>query len=363
MPFREYETHGDNVGLGIDLINTCNLRCKQCFYKDSPQKQKMMSLDQVKHIIDKASQNGFTEFYILGGEPTLHPQLKEILELALAQFKVVILVTNGMKLANEKYCKSIALPGLAIATHRMAIKDSAEPLVNYLSGTRTAWDQQEKAWLNIEKYWQGDINMQLNLMKPLIQEGHAFNVFVYARQHGFEPIIELTKPGPIYSRGNPLDVTPQEIQILFTKMQQYDKEYFPEHYVTNQVPPSLNHNCTLVETGLHISVDGDIIPCVGHFGITLGNIFSDDFVDILNSPIRLAMKDFQNWIVGPCKQCELFQYCRGGCRGEAYWQTGCPRASDPYCWHHKPETTLEEMTPENCIGCPLEHNPACNIKI
>ena len=363
MPFREKASESsENIGIGFDIIDACNIRCRQCFYSKNEQSANLISLEQMTEIVKKAS-GKFSEMYVLGGEPTLHPQLAEILKLGLEHFKTVILVTNGLRFADEDYCKKIALPNLSISMHRRAISPAAKELVSDLSQHRNYFDQSERAWKNVEKFWQGDVNVQINLLKPLVDDGHALDIFKWSRSKGYEPIIELTKPGPIFERGHVLDVSQEEIKKLFEEMQAYDNEYFPKWAAKMLVPPSYGHNCTMSETGIHVTVDGSVIPCVAHTTLVLGNILTDDIDEMLASPIRESIKDYQNWIVGPCRECHIFEYCHGGCRGEAFWDTGCPRASDPYCWHIPSGLTLKDMAPQSCEGCILENHPGCAKKV
>lgn len=364
MPFRETGFFGKpEIGIGIDIIGKCNLRCRQCFFEKDPSTRKMMSFEQVKFIIE-ATADKFSELYILGGEPTLHPQLPQILSLGLEHMPVVILVTNGLKLAKKDYCQKIALPRLQISTHRQAINSSARETVDYLVQRKGIFELTNMAWKNIEKYWQGIVCVQLNLLKPLVDGGHVMDVFQWARSKNYEPIMELTKPGPIFERGHKLDVPVQRVQELYNKMLEYDRKYYPHlsEQIPAIVPPSYGHNCTLVETGVHVRVDGTVIPCVAHTTLPLGNIFKDNIETMLASKIRLAIKDYQNWIVGPCRQCRHFEYCHGGCRGEAFWDTGCPRASDSYCWHFPKGISLQDLTLVSCAGCILENHPGCKIK-
>lgn len=375
MPFR-----GDSNGVGIDIVDDCQLRCVQCFYKKGSSSKKMVGLMQFKKImaiiskyrrqrLELHQEKCFEELYVLGGEPTLHPEIVKILNHAVEYpFTRVILVTNGLKLADREFCRAISHPRLAISMHRRAIKDSARDLVNKLGGSAKAYDDNRKAWDNIhalreEGVWQGEINVQLNLLKPLIEYGHALDVFIWARKQGYYPVMEMVKSSNQYSRGSKYDPTPEQIQAFFEKMRSYDNRYFIGECQDSLIPPVYAKPCTLVETGLHILVDGTVIPCVGHHNIRLGNILQDDFEDMVESDVRKAIIDYHNWIVGPCRVCEYFETCHAGCRGEAIEQTGCARASDPYCWHIPKGLVLKDMVPENCKGCVLEGKGQCEKKV
>lgn len=367
MPsFREnhYSPRG-NVGVGVDIVSDCNLNCVQCFYrgqKNSPCATRMITLEQMKLIIEKTKED-FLELYLLGGEPTLHPQLQQILYLALNSIKLVVLVTNGLRLAEEDYCKKIAMPGISLTMRKEAVSSKAKDLVDCLSGRYGTFELSQMAWKNVEKHWRGKIYVQLNLVRPLLEEGHVMEVFKWARSKGYEPLIELTKASSVFERGNELDVPIGKIQKLFEEMRAFDEKHYPDILLNPLVPPYYNNRCTLMETSIHIIVDGTVIPCVGNQTPPYGNIFTDDVKTLSTSPLREAIRDYKNWIVGPCRNCAHFDYCHGGCRGEARWETGCLRASNPYCWYHHANLTVKDMVPKSCKGCLLENYPTCQIKV
>ncbi|MDO8260183.1 MAG: hypothetical protein Q7T50_01640, partial [Candidatus Magasanikbacteria bacterium] len=73
MPFRQTENGQEEiVGIGVDITERCNRRCPTCYVIQSPRD---MTFEIFKKIVDQGSKLGFCEFYILGGEPTLHKDL------------------------------------------------------------------------------------------------------------------------------------------------------------------------------------------------------------------------------------------------------------------------------------------------
>ncbi len=70
--------------LGLTITNICNQRCPWCFEGDWKKTQeKHMSLDDVEKLLKwKDWTDGFNPvIYLLGGEPTLHPQLIEMIDM------------------------------------------------------------------------------------------------------------------------------------------------------------------------------------------------------------------------------------------------------------------------------------------
>jgi radical SAM protein with 4Fe4S-binding SPASM domain len=351
-----------NVGVGADIVGLCNLHCVQC-YNCGPPTEKIMPFATVRKIIDAASRN-FSEFYVLGGEPTLHPELPEILKLACAKMKKVYLVTNGLALANAEYCRSLCCgKNLTISMHRRAIRPEAEELVDQLSGRKGAFRDNAAAWENIAQHWLGKICAQINLLRPLVELGHAFDVFSWARKNHFEPVMEMVKEGTNFYRGNNLDLAPEEIISFYNRLREFDLRFFPEKCPQQIVPPVYGNPCTLMETSLHVNVAGEVVLCVGNASISYGSVNENGIDQALSSPLRQAIRNYREWIVGPCRICAHFDHCHGGCRGNAKSETGCPRASDPYCWRHSKNLKMRDMVPETCRGCLLENHPGCAIKV
>ncbi|RKD90442.1 radical SAM protein [Mangrovibacterium diazotrophicum] len=91
------------IGL-IEVTNQCNLNCPVCFANSG--KEEFLTLEQIDQILDKyiALENGDAEILqISGGEPTVHPQILEIIQLALSKkIRFVMLNTNGVRIASDK---------------------------------------------------------------------------------------------------------------------------------------------------------------------------------------------------------------------------------------------------------------------
>ena len=92
----------------IEITDGCNLTCPVCYAESSPARTTHRSLAQVEFMLDRVIANeGEPDIVqISGGEPTIHPQLFEILAAARRRpIKHLMLNTNGIQIAKA--------PGLA----------------------------------------------------------------------------------------------------------------------------------------------------------------------------------------------------------------------------------------------------------
>jgi hypothetical protein len=84
----------------IDITYRCNLGCYNCSRScGNSEPIPDMTIDQIKRFIDqtKAVNKQWKMVSILGGEPTLHPDIIEIATLLSELDCKVLLVTNGLK--------------------------------------------------------------------------------------------------------------------------------------------------------------------------------------------------------------------------------------------------------------------------
>jgi uncharacterized radical SAM superfamily Fe-S cluster-containing enzyme len=91
----------------IDITNACNLRCPVCIskLKEKPEAAWFLSLEKIEDMLSGLVQyEGDAEILLItGGEPTLHPDILKIIELAKKKhIDIVLLATNGIRIAEDR---------------------------------------------------------------------------------------------------------------------------------------------------------------------------------------------------------------------------------------------------------------------
>ena len=83
----------------IEITSSCNLTCSFC--QETKRDKRFMSLDEFSHVIDQVKP--LTEFIYLHvkGEPLLHPQLGDILQICHDEGMRVNITTNGTLLKKQ----------------------------------------------------------------------------------------------------------------------------------------------------------------------------------------------------------------------------------------------------------------------
>ena len=89
----------------IEINENCNLTCPVCFAGSSPSKKGEKNLAEIEAMLDTLieSEREPDVVQISGGEPTIHPQIIEILRLCKSKpIRHLMLNTNGVRLATDR---------------------------------------------------------------------------------------------------------------------------------------------------------------------------------------------------------------------------------------------------------------------
>jgi MoaA/NifB/PqqE/SkfB family radical SAM enzyme len=88
----------------LELTARCNLHCRHCYADASPTAalQGSMSLDNWRTVIDEAVDLGASAVQFIGGEPTLHPHFRTLIEHAgKADLPLIEVFTNATRLSDD----------------------------------------------------------------------------------------------------------------------------------------------------------------------------------------------------------------------------------------------------------------------
>ena len=112
------------------LTQGCNLACRHCWLaphlQQADQTGPSLDLDLFRSVLDQAEPLGLTTVKLTGGEPLLHPRIREILEIVRDRGMRLFVETNGVLCTPElagliRECErpfvSVSLDGADAGTH------------------------------------------------------------------------------------------------------------------------------------------------------------------------------------------------------------------------------------------------------
>ena len=90
----------------------CNIQCIFCYYQDNL-KAPNRTYDEIIKDVLYAKKHGVKEIDFSGGEPTVHPDLPRLISEAKSLgMERVCIISNGLRLADDKYARSLKTAGL-----------------------------------------------------------------------------------------------------------------------------------------------------------------------------------------------------------------------------------------------------------
>lgn len=185
----------------ISLTAQCNVECPFCCMWSSPRKQTSITESQVASILSSSPED--FEFQLEGGEPLLHPQFFDFIEMAIetGRCKKIVVNTNGLILRGF-------MPRLIALSREHQLPIVIKRSINYHLLTRDphifersdhlmSLVQEEKfisVMFNV-RIRHGEEDQQL-IVEPLKEHGlfEASNVFFLQRYGKFEDEEEYDEP-------------------------------------------------------------------------------------------------------------------------------------------------------------------------
>ena len=260
----------------IEITNLCNLKCSFC--SQSSRKGRCMSATEFENIISQIKD--YTDYVHLHvkGEPLVHPELGEILEICNSYNIKVNITTNGTLLLEKSdvLSGSGSLRQVNISLHA----ETSDPEM-YFTECIEAGRKIAKAGIYVSfRLWNGEGGMEM--------KKRLFDLFP---DH--------------YEKGNRITLDDNIFLSLdeFWEWPQLTMPYLGDRGICN----GLRHH-------IGILVDGTVIPCCldGEGQAPLGNVFETPFNEIWENNILFHRQNMYNrkLTIELCKHCsyrEKFQ--------------------------------------------------------
>ena len=267
----------------IEITNICNMSCSFCH--GHSREKKFMTQDEFEQILNKLEGQTKYVYYHLMGEPLLHPQLTDFLNVAAKKGFRSVITTNGtlLRQKGEKLISSGAHK-VSISLHSFENNDRTAQ-EDYLRDIVTFSDAASKA----------GIIVVLRLWNNGFDEGRNDITLEYL--HNSFKDDEWTKN----TRGIRIR---DKLHIEWG-----DRFDWPDKSAPVQGD---NVFCYGLRDHFGILCDGSVVPCCldSEGELTLGNIFRESIDEIMNSPAATSMREGFNKksaVMDLCRRCGYAQ--------------------------------------------------------
>lgn len=142
----------------IQIIRVCNQKCLFC---SNPSSGDVMSLDMIKKIILRYKKDELAGVLLTGGEPTMHPDLIDIIKYCTENEFACKVITNGQRLAYPQYLRALFVAGLRQL--HVSIYSHKKNIQNELTQNSGAIDNLKKAFANLASYPELTLNINITI--------------------------------------------------------------------------------------------------------------------------------------------------------------------------------------------------------
>lgn len=362
-----------------NCTRTCNLKCEHCYAQSDAQAYDQLSTDEAKAMIDDLAAFGAPVLLFSGGEPTVRPDLLELMHHAKKQGMRVVISTNGTLISKdmaEKFAEvGLSYVGVSFdgdpATHdRLRGVDGAFDMA--LRGLKNSQEAGIKVGLRftINKHNWREIDDIFDLMQRENINRACFYHLVYSGR-GTEMMDEDLDHGE----------TRQAVRLIMDRTKQwFDAGGTPEILtVDNHADAPFVYMELLKEDPERAAKvmqllqwnqgnsSGNGIGCVSWDGevyadqfwrhFSFGNVkerpFSEIWSDVSRategSELMFRLKDKRPWVKGRCAGCRWLDICGGNFRVRAEAATGDLWAPDPACYLTDEEIAKHADDPERRV--------------
>jgi radical SAM protein with 4Fe4S-binding SPASM domain len=304
------------IRMDLALTFRCQNDCVHC-YAGGPHETEELTTENWKKVIDRIHEIGVFIVTFTGGEPTLREDLPELLRHAQSKGIVTGLITNGRKLKDEDYVRTLKEAGLdfvqvTLESHEPEIHDS-------ITGARGSWKETVQGIKNavaaqvyvstnttLNKHNASSFLETIDFIRDLGVASFGSNSLIYSgKASGISSEFVL-----------PLETLEELLPQVRDKAHQLGLRflwYTPTQYCQfDPVRLGLGiKSCTAAMVNMCVAPNGDVYPCQSYFE-SLGNILVDKWDKIWNNPLALSIRK-REYAEPKCKDCPQLQVCGGGC--------------------------------------------------
>jgi mycofactocin biosynthetic radical S-adenosylmethionine protein MftC len=316
------------LAVHLEVMAACNLTCKHCFAGELPRKEERLSLKEIEALFEDMAKMGSYRLGLTGGEPLLHPQIFEIIDMAIAYGLHPCLTTNALLITEEiarEFGKremlwlNVSLEGATAGTN------------DAVRGSGTFAKVVEKLQI-LSQY--SRFTLAFTIMKTNAEEVLAFAKL--GRELGASTVVFR----PLY----PVGVSQHFLDSLMPSFEQYNTAlnlladlqieeaeadlrsidpFSPSLRADNQAVTYGNHGCGAGNTVCSISVSGNVNPCS-----FLGEGFAVD--NIRQRPLSEIWRKGQKFTEIRAYEGGTAESFSGGCRARSLVFEGSANAPDPW---------------------------------
>jgi radical SAM protein with 4Fe4S-binding SPASM domain len=316
----------------------CNLRCKYCNGTSGNAPKGEISFNKIKNTISQVKELGGKSVVIIGGgEPTMFPKFRNLIEYINQKNMIPVVITNTTTMTLD-LARFLYENNTSVLTKMDSLKEKVQ---DFLADKKGTFKKIHKGIDNLlNSGYDSDEKHELRLGASFVVNSlnlHEIpDIWKYCRDRNMYPNLEALVPrGRAIIKLSELTPKSHELNNLKRKLLDMDEDDYGYTWLVHA--PLTGNGCLQHMYSIYLTTKGFVRPCAD-VDIELYNVNDMTVKEIINSPFFNYARNIENKLEGKCGKCEYVHQCIG-CRGIAF-STGINeglsiyeaiRREDPLC--------------------------------
>jgi radical SAM protein with 4Fe4S-binding SPASM domain len=315
------------------ITRRCNLFCSHCIRSSGPDIKDNLLRDQFKGAVRllRSMSSHECNFLITGGEPVLHSEFAELVDITYSYFDFVVINTNGLY-QNKLLSIAKQYPKL-----KFQISIDGDQLHHEKIRGKKTFDRSLETAHKIAELG-NQVTIATTAGKTNI--GSLKNLDLYLCNINY--FRWTIKYEVIYGRATTKNMIPLNdwnsfVDNVYNKFYNKGKvkinKIFSNEIFTNNTNISVDKramNCGTFNSKLYVNPDLTVFPCACLEEISLGDLKKDTSMDI-EEKMKLYQQKTKLKESTICNSCPIKKACNGGCPGASLHVHGDFGMGDPRC--------------------------------
>lgn len=291
--------HNKNIPnlLSFAINDDCNAACKHCsFYGGVDDKTRAtMTTEQAKKVIRDAQELGTSVINIVGGEPTLHQDLAEIIKSVNKDLSTVIMFTNGSILAEQaSSLRDAGLDGVYVSI------DAPDPAIHDAFRNHDGLFGKALKGIQVARRSGMTVGISVTVSPETFKNGDLDKLIELAKEQGVHEVIvfDAMPTGRFQKRDDLIDNF-DWIEKMIASVEHYNTDpTYPGILVYAYATSHRSVGCVCGTSYCYVSPYGDMMSC--DFNHTkFGNVLEQPFYKVWESLTSSPGYGCAKW--GGCK--------------------------------------------------------------
>ena len=317
------------LAIRLETNRTCNLRCRYCYAESGVDPDAVAPYEVLEDRIEQAYWLGAASIVVIGGgEPTIHPRFRDLIDRIHALGMVPMVFSNCLAIDGD-LAAFLFDRGASVMTKLDSLRADRQ---DFLAGMDGAYDRIQRGIEHLLKAGfdrpdePGRLRLGASFVSCRMNRDEIARIWRFCRQRNVFPNMEVLTP-----TGRAKETLPDqgletpEIQdykfgLLDLDRTEFDYDWLP-------YTPLAGSGCLQHLYSLYVTLEGNVRPCAPtkfdeHPALQVDGTYpyNTDLLtlrEIYASPLFEYVRHIEEHLEGKCAACEHLDQCIG-CRGYAY---------------------------------------------